>query len=306
MGPGTPPVSGVRDPGPYGPQGRSAWLDVDWREHQRWVEVEGRPVNVIDLGEGPPVVFVHGLSGVWQNWLETLPDIARDHRAIALDLPGFGRSPMPAGPISITGYARLLGGLLDALDLPSATLVGNSMGGFVAADLAIQEPARVDRLALVAAAGISVEQMRNDRGLALLRRLETLVELYGAFVASRVDAVTRRRRLRRAMLRVVMAEPESLPGPLIREQLEGTGAPGFLDAVEALTTYPIRDRLPEIAVPTLVVWGAEDRLVPLADAHRFAELIPDTELVVYPRTGHVPMLERPQRFLEDLSAFLTR
>ena len=92
----SPPRRRPVDLDAYGPQGRSPWLDVDWRAHQRWVEVGGRAVNVIDLGSGPPVVFVHGLAGSWQNWLEQLPVLAEDHRVIALDLPGFGQSPMPS------------------------------------------------------------------------------------------------------------------------------------------------------------------------------------------------------------------
>src|SRR5918911_1665544 len=74
----------------YGPQGRSAWLDVDWREHQRWVRVEDRWANVVEMGSGSPVVLVHGLGGNWQNWLENIPVIAREHRVVAMDLPGFG------------------------------------------------------------------------------------------------------------------------------------------------------------------------------------------------------------------------
>src|SRR4051812_36608046 len=87
--------------GEYGPQGRSEWLDVDWSEHLRWVEVGGRPVNVCELGQGPPLVLVHGHSGTWQNWLENIPHFARSHRVVAPDLPGFGYSPMPAEEISI-------------------------------------------------------------------------------------------------------------------------------------------------------------------------------------------------------------
>src|SRR5947209_3104415 len=79
----------------YGPVGRSRWLDVDWREHQRWIVVDGQPVNTIELGEGPPLVFLHGLSGCWQNWLEQLPVFAEAHRVVSVDLPGFGQSPMP-------------------------------------------------------------------------------------------------------------------------------------------------------------------------------------------------------------------
>src|ERR1700716_1680811 len=103
--PAPPPGS---QPEPYGPQGRSPWLDIDWRTHQRWVPVQGRPVNVIELGQGPPLVFVHGLAGSCQNGREQLPVFAGQHRVISLDLPGFGHSPMPAQKISIPGYARVL------------------------------------------------------------------------------------------------------------------------------------------------------------------------------------------------------
>src|SRR5262249_5847030 len=94
------------DPGRYGPGGRSDWLDSDGTEHQRWAWVAGGPVNVIDIGEGDPIVFIHGLAGAWVNWLENIPHFAREHRVIAMDLPGFGHSPMPAEKISISGYGR--------------------------------------------------------------------------------------------------------------------------------------------------------------------------------------------------------
>ena len=108
----TRPAEGERGDA-YGPIGRSPWLDVDWRRHQRWIGLGGRPVNVIEMGEGPPLIFVHGLAGSWQNWLEQLPVFAADHRVIALDLPGFGYSPMPAEKISISGYARTIGELCE-------------------------------------------------------------------------------------------------------------------------------------------------------------------------------------------------
>ncbi len=142
----TTPTTPVFSPSPpatpsaYGPQGRSPWMDVDWRAHQHWTIINDSPVNVVELGEGPPLLFVHGLSGSWPNWLEQLPVFARTHRVIALDLPGFGRSPMPTGDISISAYARTLDALLDALDVDAVAAVGNSMGGFVSAELADQPP----------------------------------------------------------------------------------------------------------------------------------------------------------------------
>jgi pimeloyl-ACP methyl ester carboxylesterase len=288
----------------YGPAGRSAWLDVDWRTHQRWVTVQGRPVNVIELGQGPPLVFVHGLAGSWQNWLEQLPVFAEQRRVIALDLPGFGHSPLPAEKISIPGYARTLDALCQALEIDAAAFVGNSMGGFIGAELAISFPRRVERLVLVSAAGLSIEHQRSEPGLAALRRAENVLAFYTGWIASRSDAVARRSRLRRAVLALVAAHPERLPAPLAAEQIRGSGKPGFIDAVDALTSYPIRDRLGEIACPTLVVWGDRDRLVPVGDALEFERLIPNARKVIFEDTGHVAMLERPARFNAVLEDFL--
>lgn len=288
----------------YGPQGRSPWLDVDWREHQRWLRIAGRWVNAIELGEGEPVVFVHGLSGSWQNWLEQLPVFARDHRVIAFDLPGFGQSEMPAEPISIPLYGRIVDAVLDELDVSAAAVVGNSMGGFIGAEVAIASPERVERLVLVSAAGLSIEYRRDEHVLRVLRRLERRLTAQGAWLASRSETIVRRRRLRRALLAVVASHPELLPGPLSAEQLRGSGKPGFVDALDALTSYPIRARLGEIACPTLIVWGDKDHLVPVRDAFEFERLIPNSRKVIYRDTGHVAMLERPLAFNALLEEFL--
>jgi pimeloyl-ACP methyl ester carboxylesterase len=291
-------------PGDYGPSGRSAWMDVDWREHQRWVTIDGRRVNVIELGSGPTVVFIHGLSGSWQNWLEQLPVFARDHRVIAFDLPGFGASEMPREKITISGYGRFVDALLDELGVGSAAVVGNSMGGFIGIELAIRFPERVERLVLVSAAGLSIQYLRNERALAVLGALGNRLAAYSGWVASRSDALARRPVARRAIFGIVAHRPDRLPGPLVAEQVRGSGKPGFIPALDALTDYPIRDRLGEIACPTLIVWGAEDKLVPARDADEFARLIPNSRKVVWPETGHVAMLERPEAFNALVQAFL--
>jgi 4,5:9,10-diseco-3-hydroxy-5,9,17-trioxoandrosta-1(10),2-diene-4-oate hydrolase len=291
-------------PGGYGPQGRSPWMDVDWREHQRWLTIGGRRVNVIELGSGPPVVFIHGLSGSWQNWLEQLPVFARDHRVITFDLPGFGASQMPREKITISGFGRFVEALLDELGVGGAAVVGNSMGGFIGIELAIRFPERVERLVLVSAAGLSIEYLRNERAFAVLGAVENRLTAYSGWLASRSDALARRPVARRLIFGIVAHRPDRLPGPLVAEQVRGSGKPGFLPALDALTDYPIRDRLGEIACPTLIVWGAEDKLVPARDADEFARLIPNSRKVVWPETGHVAMLERPEAFNALVQAFL--
>ena len=113
-------IGGLLHPGPdsdYGRPGRSEWLDVDWQRHQHRIRIDGREVNYVDIGEGPVLVFVHGLGASWQSWLENMPEFARDHRVVAMDLPGFGYSEMPGEDISIECYASWTGKLLDALGI---------------------------------------------------------------------------------------------------------------------------------------------------------------------------------------------
>jgi 4,5:9,10-diseco-3-hydroxy-5,9,17-trioxoandrosta-1(10),2-diene-4-oate hydrolase len=284
---------------------------VDWRAHQRWVSVHGTPVNTIVLGPereppGQPLVFVHGLSGSWPNWLEQMPAFAREHRVVAFDLPGFGHSPMPPWPISISGYARLLDGLLGELGIDAAAVVGNSMGGFIGAELAIAFPQRAERLVLVSAAGLSTHANPSaTRVLPALRALERIATATAAWTAARSDALARRPRLREAALAVVVRHPSALPPALAAEQIRGAGTPGFLPALEAIVGYEIRDRLGEIACPTLIVWGDRDRLVTVRDADEFERLIPRSRKVVFSDTGHMASLERPRAFNALLEEFLT-
>jgi pimeloyl-ACP methyl ester carboxylesterase len=289
----------------YGPRGRSAWQDVDWRLHQSWVDVDGTLLNTIEMGEGPAIVFVHGLSGSWPNWLEQMPVLAATNRVIAMDLPGFGHSPMPDETITISAYARMLDGLLGKLGVSAATVVGNSMGGFVASELAIAFPQRVERLVLVSPAGLSTYQHRDvQRAEPFLRRAAPMLALYTGWTAGHSDWISRRRGLRNMTLGFVARHPSRLPAALAAEQLRGAGKPGFLQALKANIDYPISERLPEIACPTLIVWGEDDKVIPVADAQLFEELIPNSRKVVYRDTGHVAMLERPAAFNELLRDFM--
>ena len=225
---------------------------------------------------------------------------------IAVDLPGFGQSEMPAEEISISGYADMMDTLLTELGIDAARIVGNSMGGFIGAEMAIQHPARVERLVLVAAAGLSVETIRTERTNGLRHRAENVVFFSLGHIASRSHQVALRARLRAALLLIVAAHPSRLPGPLAAQQVLGSGKPGFSDALEAMFHYPLRDRLVKIGCPTLIIWGDKDRLVPLKDASVFEELIPDSRKIIYKDTGHVSMMERPARFNQDVRAFLQK
>ena len=286
--------------------GRAAWRSIDWRSHQRWVEVGGRPVNTIALGSGDPaLVFIHGLSGCWPNWLEQLTAFAPSRRVVALDLPGFGHSPGHAGEVSMPGYARIVADVIAELGISKAVIVGNSMGGLISAELAAEEPGLVERLVLVSPAGIATYQNRvATRSIPAIRRAQQLLALGAMWTASHSDALSSRPRLRALVLSGVVAHPSALPAPLAAEQLRGAGTDGFLSALEAILEYDLRPRLQLIRCPTLIVWGTKDRLITWHDASRFTEEIPDARGVVYQDTGHMAMLERPGEFNELLASFI--
>lgn len=284
---------------------RAPWLSIDWRNHQRWVEVEGAPINVIELGSGDPVLFIHGLGGSWPNWLEQLPVICAGWRAIAIDLPGFGESPMPKAPISIPNYARIVGGVMDALGIGSAAIVGNSMGGEISLELALSAPERVRRMLLVSPAGISTVAV--EKRMPLIRGVYPLVNAASRWVGANADEIVRRPRLRAAALSVVAAQPRRIAPEFGAEQIRGTGKPGFLPALEAIVAHSgtLHGRLGEISCPTLILWGDKDPVVPVRDAEVFAKAINGARKVVWEHTGHVAMFERAAEFNALLEGFLT-
>jgi pimeloyl-ACP methyl ester carboxylesterase len=287
----------------YGRRGRAPWLDLDWHGAQHRVTIDGREVNYAELGDGPALVFVHGLGASWQSWLENMPDFAVDHRVIAMDLPGFGFSEMPEDDISIEYYARWLCRLFDALEIDSAAVVGNSMGGFVGAELAIREPERVQRLVLVSAA-IFWQTYRRAQPLVQLARLTDAI-VARALTRTTDDIATRPRLRAWALASAGFRYPHHISKELAHEMVRSARrTDGFLPALEALADFPLEEELPKIGCPTLIVWGAQDTLVPVRDAKKMEDLIPTARRVIFERTGHVAMLERPERFNRVLREFL--
>lgn len=285
-------------------RGDSEWLGIDWREHRRWITVGGHRVNCVEIGTGPPVLLVHGLGGNWQNWLENIPYLARDHRVIAVDLPGFGESQMPDAPITIGFYADWIAGVLETLKIDRCALVGNSMGGQIAAEVALRRPELVERLVLVDAAGIWSEPLNKPVVEQLMLRTDRLLSFWSKQVVARGHRFTSRRRPRRTLMSFLVADPDALSLPLIKELGGGTGKPGFADALKALAAHPLRARLHEIDCPTLIVSGAEDKLTPVRDAHKFHAEIKGSRLVIFPNTGHLSMVERPDEFNALMNEFL--
>ncbi|MGH2923459.1 MAG: alpha/beta fold hydrolase [Solirubrobacterales bacterium] len=296
-----PEATPADGPDPYG-NPDPGWLRIDWRERLHSVDVVGATANYAELGEGPPLVLVHGLSGAWQNWLETIPRFARGHRVVAVDLPGFGASPMPPWEISIPAYGRFLRDFCERLGIERCSLIGNSMGGFIATELAIAEPERVDELVLVSAAGITWARARREPAKVLARLGKAAAPI--AFRYS-MAGITRPR-LRRGAFQQVFHDPNALRRELLFETtVPALQSPGYADALTTLWGYDIRDRLDEIEVPTLIVWGRNDRVVPVPAALSYEKRIGDNaDLVIFDECGHVPQMERPERFNRVVGEFL--
>jgi pimeloyl-ACP methyl ester carboxylesterase len=289
----------------YGTSAEPNWRSIDWPAHVRTVEVDGVGVNYVDIGEGrqglEPILFIHGLGGQWQNWLENIPHAAQERRVVALDLPGFGLSPLPRDEITISAYGRSVEAFCETLGLGRVDVVGNSMGGFIAAELAIQFPDRVDQLLLVSAAGITSADISNAP-IITAGRVISAVATHGA---ARHRKVAARPGTRHAALALVARHPSRLKPDLAYEGFfKGAGKPGFDPALRASLDYDFRDRLPEIRHPTLIVWGQNDSIIPVKDAQEFERLIPDSRKVVMKETGHVPMAERPGTFNDLMMDFL--
>jgi pimeloyl-ACP methyl ester carboxylesterase len=267
------------------------WRTMDWSTHIHDARVAGRPLRYVDLGEGAPLLLVHGTGGAWQSWLLNLGPLAARHRVIAVDLPGFGRSGcLPAAP-DMRAYVASLVELLDQLGLAQVTVLGHSLGGVVAMRFAVDHPERTASLVLVDGGGVALTPLR-------LRLVVRTLLVVNALMSRRavVRALVRRPRLRRVAMAGFVRDPEIADAALANEMLSTFAAPGLVDAVTSAASDDVGDHAERVAAPTLLVWGEADRLIPLSVAEELASRLSQARLEVMPGVGHCPMLERPERF----------
>ncbi len=299
----------ISDPGRYGSGPEPVWRDLDASAIERTIDAGGARVNLVDTGgDGPPIVFLHGHSASWQHWLEQIPVFrGAGHRVVAIDHPGFGLSPLEAAGISITRYAEVVDAVLGELGIARAPIVGNSMGGFIGAELAHRFPQRVERLVLVSAAGLSDRYVgiRNE-WFSHPRGERVAGGLFGGPTLSEgaLRRVAARRRSRVAAMAWIVTHADQLCPRVAWEVLRGIGRPGGPAALQACVTYDFRDELASIDCPTLIVWGEKDVIVRHSGADEYAAAIAGSRIVRYTDTGHLPMLERPERFNADVREFL--
>jgi pimeloyl-ACP methyl ester carboxylesterase len=227
----------------------------------------------LERGDGEPVLLLHGLMGEMDHWESTLEALGPFRRPIALELPIFDPELTDVSVEALAGYVRRF---MDALELPSAIVGGNSLGGHVALELALSSPGRVDGLILAGSSGLFertfTHRVPHQPTRAYVReRMEEIFYDPTLVTPEWVESIRRLVTTRRTALRV-------------------------LQVARAAKRHNVEDRLGQIRVPTLLVWGKDDRITPTDVAERFHARIRGSQLVYLPNCGHTPMLERPEAF----------
>jgi len=267
----------------------------------RFVAMDGLTVHLRD--EGPrddpaPIVLLHGTSDslhTWDGWTEVL---RKDRRVVRFDLPGFGLTgPNRAGDYSIDAYVRFVVSVLDQLGIGQCVLGGNSLGGQIAWQTALAVPARVKQLILVDAGGYPAPPQAVPLAFRLAR-----IGLFG----SALEHVLPRGLVQSSVINVYGDSARVTPQLVDRyyDMALRTGNRRALAQILAVTPVDGSARIRELVLPTLVMWGARDRLIPVQSGQRFARDIAGARLIVFDDLGHLPHQEDPVRTVIEVRRFL--
>jgi pimeloyl-ACP methyl ester carboxylesterase len=274
------------------------------RPEKRVVQLHGHRVvyriGGDDLASGRPVLLlVHGMAGSSTTWREVMPALAQRYTVIAPDLPGHGESDKPRQDYSLGAHANVLRDLLIALGIDHATIVGHSLGGGVAMQLAYQHPQYCERLVLASSGGLGQDVSWMLRALTLPGVEYLTPVLFPSFVRNAGNTISRR--LRSLGLRAPRVEEQWRSYVSLTDQ-ETRHA--FLRTLRAVVdaggqSVSAHDRLYLASrLPTLILWGERDRIIPVAHAHDAHAAMPGSRLVLFAESGHFPHTEEPARFVE--------
>lgn len=271
------------------------------------IMVQGICTHYIEAGSGPSTVaLLHGggLDNAELSWGLVIPVLAANHRVIALDWPGFGKTGRAAGPVSIGYYVEFLSAFLDALNVERASLVGISMGGGVALGFTLQRPERVEKLVLVDSYGL-------QRAAPMHKLSYLMVRIPGLMPLS--WAMMRSRPMLRASLKSLLLRPGAVTDDLVEQAYQQVTQPGTAEAWMSFQTSEMLwngtrtcylDRLGEITAPTLIVHGSKDELVPTASAREAHQRIRGSRLHWMEGCGHWPQRDHPEEFHRVVQEFL--
>jgi len=286
--------------------------------HKHTIDLGG-PVHYIDFGgSGPTMVLVHGLGGSHLNWMWVGEKLARRARVLALDLTGFGLTPLEGRSASVHANQALLDRFLQAVS-PNAPviLMGNSMGGAISVMQTARQPQRVSGLVLVNPAQPRADDTRMERAVLTMFALYAVPGV-GEYFVKRRAAKFGPEKLARGMLQLCCRDLSRFPEELVRAHVDFArerhermpwGNDAFVEAARSLVFLLMRKKQframeKSIQVPTLLVQGTEDRLVPVANSRELARVRPDWTYVEYAGVGHTPMMEIPDEFVATVERWL--
>lgn len=254
-------------------------------------------IRYVRAGAGPTVILIHGLASSIYSWADVIGPLSANFDVVVIDLPGFGASSQPAD-LSFDDNPRAVLGLMDSLGIEKAHFVGNSMGGALSLFLAARQPARVDRVVVLDAAGFA---MKPDERPFLVQLLAS-----GA-TGALAERLPVRRALTRATLNHLIRDRSRVTEERIDEYVAPLQRPGALEATRSLLRSRFDERfVPDLALiraKTLVVWGRYDPWLPLEDADRFVAAVRGARKVVL-ETGHMPQEEKPAAVAQLIGEFL--
>lgn len=279
-------------------------FDASERMSIQTVLVHDQRIAYLDVGAGPPVVLIHGFGGSMWQWEQQQHTLSQHFRILTLDLPGAGLSDKPEIDYRPDQMLDFFVGFMDAVKIQQATLVGNSMGAGLAIGMALTHPTRVAKLVLID--GLPQHVMEKLTSPSVRRALETTAPswlvsfgnmLFGGLMIESV-------------LKEIVHDPALLTPAVIERSNRNRQRPGLIKPIMTVReNLPLWEsgfatRLDEITHPTLVIWGEEDRVFPIAVGEELHQTIKGSQFIRIPKAGHIPQWERPDLVNQELITFI--
>lgn len=274
---------------------------VPFSEYSKFAEIGGVKIHYQEKGAGEPLVLIHGYTSSTYAWKDLFEPLSENFRVIAIDLKGFGFSEKPDGDYSRRAQGEIVFGLLEHLKVEKAWLAGNSMGGETALNVALNHPEKVTGLILIDSAGVNI----SGRESLAPWYLQTPVIGQALIALSLTSDKLVREGLRKSTFDDAKISDEKVA--YFHQFLKTrSGQNAAREARIQFALYPVENELGKINVPTLLIWGAEDELIPLEAGKVMNERIKNSKLVTLEKCGHLPQEEMPEKVLTEMTSFMTQ
>ena len=267
--------------------------------YSHFADIDGVRVHYQEKGTGTPLVLLHGFTSSTYSWKDVFEPLSQNSRVIAVDLKGFGFSGKPDGDYSRAAQSLLVAHLLDYLKIEKAWLCGNSMGGEIALNFALQNPQRVAGLILIDSGGVEVS------GGGSLAPSYLLMPVVGRVLTAL--ALTSDKLVRQGLEKSFYDRTKVTAERVANYYRPLQTRDGQLAAIRARAQAdqsPLEQELNRINVPSLIIWGAQDALIPLEAGIKMNKLIKDSQLRIFDSCGHLPQEEMPARVVEEMTKFI--